>query len=529
MTRGRSEPAAKAFAEWNIKKILARSLFAFATLLLWITVMALCLELYEAFRWRSIGRNNRYLVAMQEGTPCPAPSLPAHAQNVVAASPSEPGPPFTPRPVLPEPSPREEWAWRAEFFATLNDEDRWRFALHYQVLTILFDCEGEVVRLYSAGEPPEIALASGKDKPLGGALADGDIRALRLAVSQVAANGQTAAYGAGEGGFSKGAFVFPMPGQPTMIGVFIADPPPGQDIPEESLWKIPFFVYRKHASRENGVFRTNNYGFRDDDVLVPKPPGLIRILCIGGSTTEEGDSNGITYPNILERRLNLLFESSEFDVVNAGLSGYSSLKGWMRMPDYLALEPDLLVWYNAVNDICHIHIPTWMNHAPWWQCLLRRSLFVTHHLNGWILPSEKQIREDLEDIFDNLDRVWEYAHRTGVDLAVCSFARPDIEHLPLEERHYYEHENAWDWGGRYITFETYCWLIDLFNERVRRFCKERGAVYIPVAENIQGGLYYFGDVCHMKNTGIALKAEIVLQHLRPYLRKKARAQIAGGT
>jgi len=42
-------------------------------------------------------------------------------------------------------------------------------------------------------------------------------------------------------------------------------------------------------------------------MTVPKPAGVFRIACVGGSTTVEGPHNELTYPNYLERMLGARF------------------------------------------------------------------------------------------------------------------------------------------------------------------------------------------------------------------------------
>ncbi len=84
---------------------------------------------------------------------------------------------------------------------------------------------------------------------------------------------------------------------------------------EESTWLVPFFAYKPN------VDRYNNLGFRDDDIITPKPEGVFRIVCVGGSTTEEGISNDTTYPNLMEQKLKKHFKTEKIDVINAGVVG----------------------------------------------------------------------------------------------------------------------------------------------------------------------------------------------------------------
>ena len=67
-------------------------------------------------------------------------------------------------------------------------------------------------------------------------------------------------------------------------------------------------------------FWTNSLGFRDEEISIPKPPGIYRIVCIGGSTTVEGPRNDLTYPKILQRLLQLLQHNRDEKSLTAGLT-----------------------------------------------------------------------------------------------------------------------------------------------------------------------------------------------------------------
>ena len=96
-------------------------------------------------------------------------------------------------------------------------------------------------------------------------------------------------------------------------------------------------------------YETNAYGFRDDPVVTPKPAGTVRVLDVGDSATWGLNlrSREEDYSDQLER----LLGPPRFDVVNAGVVGYSSLQG-ARLLDLYAdeLEPDVVTVYLGNND-----------------------------------------------------------------------------------------------------------------------------------------------------------------------------------
>lgn len=97
----------------------------------------------------------------------------------------------------------------------------------------------------------------------------------------------------------------------------------------------------------------NSSGFRSKkEFPVNKREGEKRIICLGDSITygtwvktEE------TYPYILEQMLNAGFASEEFEVINAGVMGYSSLQGLRQLKrDLIKHKPDLVIAYFGLDD-----------------------------------------------------------------------------------------------------------------------------------------------------------------------------------
>ncbi|NLO34364.1 MAG: hypothetical protein GX117_13595 [Candidatus Hydrogenedentes bacterium] len=301
-----------------------------------------------------------------------------------------------------------------------------------------------------------------------------------------------------------------------------------QSTESNDIWELPFFTFKKHGQGNYKInalgifeeFRINNMGFRDADIMVPKPAGTYRILCIGASTTEEGLKNDLTYPSILETLLNQHFNFNRIDVINCGLSGMNSIKHRLRMGDYLALEPDLLVIYNAVNDICHDLFPLWQKRHNILQKGFRESRFFCRYLGHHLLPDTADIQHDIEaSAMTNLAYMSQYARNYGVETVICSFAAPHPDSLSPVERDYYEYYTVMEWTGRYSNFEAYRHVLSLYNEALRRLCEREALLYIPVEEKMRDGVTIFGDICHLRSPGIEKKATIIADVLIPLIEK----------
>jgi hypothetical protein len=98
--------------------------------------------------------------------------------------------------------------------------------------------------------------------------------------------------------------------------------------------------------------RHNSRGFRGDEVVVPKPPGTTRIVCLGGSTTYGGGvpDYRLSYPNLLQTLLREHLRP-EIEVINAGVPGYSSLESLINLQlRVLEFDPDLVLIYHGINE-----------------------------------------------------------------------------------------------------------------------------------------------------------------------------------
>jgi hypothetical protein len=104
--------------------------------------------------------------------------------------------------------------------------------------------------------------------------------------------------------------------------------------------------YHGYAAR----VRTNARGLRDDEIAVPKPPGVFRILLLGDSMTAGLEvERGRTFEAICEERLRV---RGPVEVVNAGVRGYNldNIIGFFEN-EGVSFEPDVVVYVFCDNDL----------------------------------------------------------------------------------------------------------------------------------------------------------------------------------
>ena len=112
------------------------------------------------------------------------------------------------------------------------------------------------------------------------------------------------------------------------------------------------------------------------DLAVPKPTGVTRIVCEGGSTTFDllAADDGSTWPARLATRL-----GPRVDVANAGFPGWTSLESLISLETRdLDLGPDLVVVCSGVNDLQPAgHVPFTPDYSAGHAEILPRVLGVT--------------------------------------------------------------------------------------------------------------------------------------------------------
>lgn len=93
----------------------------------------------------------------------------------------------------------------------------------------------------------------------------------------------------------------------------------------------------------------NSRGFKGPEFAVPKPPRTFRIIALGDSNTDGPDTGH--WPGELDRLLAAPGgPAGHFEVINAGVVGYSSLQGLRRLEEVLRFAPDLILVSFGAND-----------------------------------------------------------------------------------------------------------------------------------------------------------------------------------
>jgi hypothetical protein len=92
-----------------------------------------------------------------------------------------------------------------------------------------------------------------------------------------------------------------------------------------------------------------------------KPDSTFRIICFGGSTTENENSyyqTKKTYPIWLSEKLNNQVQSKKIEVINMGYSAYATVHSLIFFElDALSWQPDLVILSHNINDLTASYFP----------------------------------------------------------------------------------------------------------------------------------------------------------------------------
>ena len=293
-----------------------------------------------------------------------------------------------------------------------------------------------------------------------------------------------------------------------------------------------------------GEYQTNNYGFSNGidggrDVIVPKPNGIIRVNCIGASTTGNYiEHEGISYSYPIELE-NILNSESDYpvEVNNFGQGGYNSADLVVRfMLQIVDTLPDIVIIYHAYNDIRAYLTPGFepdYSHArynlaeTYWKFSLASKVPLTpfgliNFLIGRLLPidhrnvlldqvSKGSIDESmdsskgLETYKRNLQYIIDICKSRGIQVILstyCHFLHNSIKAEPLSQLY-----------GKIVTEE---------NKVMRSLATKNDLFLVDNASVVPQDEKYFVDSIHFTPLGMKLIAKNFASAVLDHLSKKRR-------
>ena len=357
----------------------------------------------------------------------------------------------------------------------------------------------------------------------------------------------------------------------TTSGIFNALPP------EVHLYEAPWgavlprYRYPPNVTLPTGI-TTNQFGWRSSPISLNKPDKTIRIAAVGGSTTVDGHSFPFSYPEYLQRWLNLWSEHNgydiKFEVINAGREGLSSndIAAVVRY-EVLPMESDYVIYYEGANQFNIRTVVSYPDDITFGQpppgvapnfanidsedkTLLDRlaehsalagrvrSFIELFSLTGQEPPKPEQtfhlpegldeLKPDrahlgnvlaLDRILGDLDQIKADLEANNVRMLVGTFDWFAYEGLildPQRHRNIYGHLNRVYWPISYANIRR---AADFQNRVFKLWAAENGVQIIDVAGSMPPHPDLYDDAIHNRPLGIRIRAWINFEALVSLLKQ----------
>lgn len=103
----------------------------------------------------------------------------------------------------------------------------------------------------------------------------------------------------------------------------------------------PFLLYTKNPK----IPGVNSLGFFGPEWTLVKPPGMLRVACLGGSTTEDG------YPYWVEDTLRRAHPGRAVEVMNFGTNGWTTANSLINYSLIVRhYKPDVVILHEGANE-----------------------------------------------------------------------------------------------------------------------------------------------------------------------------------
>lgn len=262
---------------------------------------------------------------------------------------------------------------------------------------------------------------------------------------------------------------------------------------------------------KSGVPPFSSQGFKTSiEMEVPKPPNVFRIMTYGDSNTEGGRGGDWTLE--LYKLLNLRNSPDlTYEVINAGVAGYSSYQGVQRFfEEWEEYEPDLVLvsfgWNDLPEALDHPDKDYEPNSALLVEVLrvlihYRTFQAIQHYVLSDGMAARKemsQARVPLGDYLDNMRSFSEVSRENGFETVFLSrpYRKPTAR--MLKEK---------GWRSR----------VPAYNDALSRLAAEDGEYFVDVQayfENETTGL--FVDETHFTDEGMTVMGQYLVRELDKY-------------
>ena len=266
--------------------------------------------------------------------------------------------------------------------------------------------------------------------------------------------------------------------------------------PDPVLWWRPIAGHPYNAQRMKGPV-----------VSEAKPTGVFRILCYGDSNTDGPDEG--SWPVRLQSVLQRSSGGVTYEVLNAGVAGYTSHQGLLRFRQQVArFQPDLILVSFGWNDLATALGTPDREFTPPPAALVAIERLLLHY--RFYLVGKRYLFRDLDrsprahvghrvpldDYLRNMEGFRQTAREHGAAIVFLTrpHREPDAQLRQVDD----------NWRGQ----------VPFYNDALRRFGETSGAPVIDV-QSVFEERYpsHFIDECHFSEAGHQRMAELLADRL----------------
>jgi len=281
--------------------------------------------------------------------------------------------------------------------------------------------------------------------------------------------------------------------------------------------------------------KINSLGFRGDEFSRVKPPHTFRIVCLGASTTfsAEVSSNQAMWTSRLQEKLRADHPGLNVEVINAAVGGYVAADNLKNLRHrVLPLDPDLVIYYEANNEIVHDTQELAIREGLLAAGGRRQSTFVTRMSKASLtfdlayknLSILMRSRDTSTRKLDRIPRDLP-AHFIGeLDEMRTELAAKNIPFVlsTFIVKYRRDQDRATQIANADVAFYYMPWMsidgmldaMDVYNQAILDYGKRTGLDVIDDRTMIPPDAEHFTDCMHLADKGNAVMAERFYQHLR---------------
>jgi lysophospholipase L1-like esterase len=277
-----------------------------------------------------------------------------------------------------------------------------------------------------------------------------------------------------------------------------------------------------------GPIEIDSLGFRNPELALPKPEGVMRLAFLGGSTTfcAEAAEGAHAWPARVRDLLAESYPETEFDFVNAGVSGYSIERSSLNLKHRVAqLDPDVIFIYHATNDITK-DTRKLAQDAGVYQGHGDGGSFMAKYSQAWALIEKNLLFQKrmsalkdeggrLEIVGDTVAADFEQRLTQLVqDAQACAqlVVLPTFSHQVRREQTAERRLDACNTSLYYMPYMSPdgCLIaFEAYNAAIRRVAAATGALLVEGEYDIPGDREHFNDSVHLIGPGLRLMGERV--------------------